>query len=407
MPRYRYTATAEDGRRVTSTVEARSEAALRASLLRENLAVEQVRTRPKIEMTLMPQRVSRVEVMHVSRQLGAFIRSGISLTEGLDVLAAMTPDRRLRAILNDTREGIGEGLSLTDALARHASILPPYYLGILRSAELTGRLDIALEQLGAYMERDQEARAKLRSAMTYPVIVMLMSIATALILTTWVLPRFTVFFESLRAELPLATRALLATSRIARELWFVWVALVLLTILLVLLGQRTEPGRHVRDRVLLATPMIRDIVCFAAVERVCRIMSAMVSAGIGLPETMSAAAVGANNRVFAQRLRVVRERLLEGEGLAAPLAAAKVMPEAAVQMLAVGERTGALDVQLRHAASFYERELEHRLKRLTAMVEPAVIIGMAVVVGFVALALVSAIYGVFETSQLLPPTSGT
>lgn len=406
MTRFRYVATTEDGRTVKRTADARSESALRAELLRANLAVQTVEVRRPL-LTVAPERVSRVDVMHVTRQLGEFVRSGIPLTDSLDTLAGMTTSRKLRDILRDAHEQILGGLTLTDAFARHAAIFPPYYLGVLRSAEMTGRLDLALDQLADYMDRDIEARAKVRSALTYPAIVMLMSIATTIILTTWVLPRFTRFFEALDAELPPTTRALMTISAIAQDWWFLWAGALVIAVALVVAGNRTEVGRLVRDSVLMRTPLVRDVVRFAAVERICRVMSAMVSAGIGLPETLAAAAVGANNRVVARELRTVRERLLEGNGLAAPLAATRSIPPAAVQMLAVGERTGALDAQLRNAARFYERELEHRIKRLTALVEPAVIVGMAVVVGFVALALVSAIYGVFETAPVVQPPPGT
>jgi type IV pilus assembly protein PilC len=156
----------------------------------------------------------------------------------------------------------------------------------------------------------------------------------------------------------------------------------------------------VRDRILLALPLVGTIVHYAVVERFCRILGAMVRAGVSLPESLSGAIRGANNRVFDAKMQVAQERMLEGDGLADPLAEAAVLPRAAMQMIRVGESTGTLDLQLENAAHYYERELEYKLKKLMSLFEPAVIVFMGAVVGFVAVALISAMYGVFHSTKI-------
>jgi type IV pilus assembly protein PilC len=320
--------------------------------------------------------------------------------EALDVIREGVTNKRFLEVLNDVRESLGEGMPFSESLARHASIFPPYFLGILHSAELTGRLDTALEQLSTYIERDLEARSKLKAALTYPIIVMVLSIATVAVMAVWVLPKFVVFFEGMNARLPLPTRMLIGFSTVTQRFWFVWATLIALFIVAIVLGQKTNRGRAVRDRVFLALPLIGTIVQYAVVERFCRILGAMVRAGVSLPEAVSASVQAANNRVYDKQLQVAQERMLEGDGLADPLAETAMLPRAALQMIRVGESTGTLDLQLDNAAAFYARELEYKLKRLTSMFEPAVIVFMGAVVGFVAVALISAMYGVFSTSQL-------
>ena len=219
------------------------------------------------------------------------------------------------------------------------------------------------------------------------------------------MPKFVVFFKNLDAKLPLPTMLLIKGSELSQKLWFVWVILIFCR----RRGARVDApvgnaGGCVRDRMFLRLPLVKEIVLFAVTERVCRIVGAMVKAGVPLPETLTAAIQGTNNKVFEAGLVTARERMLEGEGLAEPIADTHLFPRAAGQMMRVGEDTGTLDIQLENAADYYGRELEYKLKRLTSLFEPAVIIFMGLIVGFVAVALISAMYGVFNSSKQLSPT---
>lgn len=160
-------------------------------------------------------------------------------------------------------------------------------------------------------------------------------------------------------------------------------------------------GQRVRDKLFLRVPLIKDIVVYSVVERVCRITAAMVKAGVPLPDTLVAVIHGTNNKVFEEALQEAQERMLEGEGLAAPIIDSHLFPKAATQMMRVGEDTGTLDTQLENAAEYYGRELEYKLKKLTSLFEPAVIIFMGVIVGFVAVALISAMYGIFNQTKAI------
>jgi type IV pilus assembly protein PilC len=402
MPTYRFVAVGPDGDEIKDSLEAPSEDALRNNLLMRNLEVKSVKQKKKFnELELAPQRIPKQEIMHFSRQMAAFVRTGIPITEALEVVEDGSGNKRFRQILSTMREQINNGVPFSDAIAEHARVFPPYYIGILKSAELTGQLDVSLEQLSQYMERELDSRGKIKAAMIYPAVIFAMSILTVVILAVWVMPKFVTFFNNLQAKLPLPTVILIKGSDAAQRLWFVWLALLLAFVAVLMWMHRSAKGRLLRDRLFLRVPLVKDVVLFAVTERVCRIIGAMAKAGVPLPETMTAAIQGANNQVFEKGLVTARDRMLEGEGLAEPIIDTHLFPRAAGQMLRVGEDTGTLDIQLENAADYYGRELEYKLKKLTSLFEPAVIIFMGLIVGFVAVALISAMYGVFNSSKML------
>jgi type IV pilus assembly protein PilC len=339
--------------------------------------------------------------MHLSRQLGAFIRAGLPLIDAIRALGEEASNAEVRRVLGDLGNGLRRGEPLSDCVDRHPNVFPEFYRGILRSAELTGQLDTVLEQLARYLERDIDARRKVTSALIYPVIIAVAATITVVVLAVGVLPRFKPFFASLTtpdghpAKLPWSTRALLAATDFVGHWW--WAVLVGAGILVggALVALATEGGRYAKDRLALKTPVLGQTVWFILVERFCRILAAMASAGVSLPDALRVASGSLRNRVFMRSLNLVGEAMLQGEGLARPLASTGLFPATAVRMMRVGEETGTLDNQLEVTARYYEGELDYRIKKMTALFEPLVIVVMGLIVGFVALALIQAMYGIF------------
>lgn len=395
MAIFEYAAEAADGQVVRGRIKAGNPADARTLLLERDLVAGELQQRAPT-VRLRRKRVSRTELMHLSRQLAAFLRAGIPILEALDLLAEESANVQLREILGAVAGSVRSGETFSEAIDAHPSVFPLSYRTMLRSAELTGDLDLVLEQLSGYLERDVEARQKIRGALTYPAIVFAMSIVTVLIITIFVLPRFKRFFTSLGQELPLPTRMLIGVTGFLSATWpFFLGALVIFTVSYIA-AVRTDGGRLFRDRLLLRIPVLGEIVRFSVVERFCRILSTMLVAGVPMPEGMTVASIGVGNAVYEGALLKARERMLEGQGIARPLTASGVFPSAATQMIRVGESTGSLDLQLVSAARFYERELDYKIKRFTLLIEPTVIIVMGLLVGFVAVALISAMYGVFQ-----------
>ncbi len=401
MATFKYVVRDSEGKKHKGKRDALTEEALRWQLLAENYEVESV-SEPKqfsrIEIT--PQRVAPTEIMHFSRQIAAFARSGLSIRDALEVVEQGTDNKRFQKIVGAIREEIENGVPFSDAVADHSNVFPPYYVGILRAAELTGQLDTALDQLAGYVDRDHESRQKVKSALTYPAVILVMSICTMAAMAIFVLPKFADFFKELDRELPLPTRMLLGLSSFMENFWYLVVLLFLGLGVCVYLMRTTEQGKAFKDRWLLRVPLIGEIVRLAVVERLTRILGAMAGAGVPLPDAMATAIIATNNSVFASGLGVVKERMIEGDGIAAPIADSGLFPNAAVQMIRIGEGTGSLDRQLANCSDYYGREVEFKLKKLTTLFEPAVIIAMGVVVGFVAVALISAMYGVLGAKSM-------
>jgi type IV pilus assembly protein PilC len=342
------------------------------------------------------RKVRRKDLMHFSRQLAVFVRAGIPLTEALEVITEEMGSKFFKKIVLDVDESLKQGETFSAAMAKHEKALPPYYIGILRAAETTGSLDTALQQLSEYIERDMEARRKLISALMYPCVIMGVAIVAVVVLTVYVLPKFATFFAGFHARLPLPTRMLIAIAHFFSHRWYVVVAVLAFLLVCGVFLQTTPTGRRLRDRLVLKVPALGDLIRHAILERFCRMFGAMVTAGVPLPEAMAITADAVTNTTYRQGLQEARLAMLRGEGLAAPLSRSKLFPASARQMLRVGEDTGTLDQQLETAATYFDRELDYRIKAFTSLFEPAVIITVGVVVGFVAIALISALYGIYR-----------
>jgi type IV pilus assembly protein PilC len=397
VPRFSYVATDPAGQTATGTEKAASRDAVELALYERELRDIRIEEKKSfLQFELTAKRVKREELMHLSRQLGAFVRAGLPLIDAVHTLGEEAANSSVRRMMAEIEEGLRGGERLSDCLDRHPKVFPDFYRGILRSAELTGQLDTVLDQLAKYLERDLEARRKVKQAMIYPTVIALMSVVTVAVLAGFVLPRFKTFFASLDAKLPLPTRMLLAVTDFLTQWWLVLIGGIVVIALLIFVALRTEGGRFVRDRIALKLPVIGVTIQYALVERFTRILGSMVTAGVSLPEALRVATESLHNLVYERSLALVGESMLAGEGLAKPLANSKLFPITAIQMVRVGEETGSLDTQLGVTAGYYETELDYKIKKLTALFEPAVIVVMGLIVGFVAVALVSAMYGVFN-----------
>jgi type IV pilus assembly protein PilC len=334
--------------------------------------------------------------MHLSRQLAAFLHAGLPILDAVRTIGAEAENSSLRRIMVQVEEGLRSGERFSDCLDKHPRVFPLFYRGIVRSAEMTGELDNALQRLALYLERDLEARRKIKAASIYPSIVAGMSVVTVVILAAYVLPKFKDFFASLDAKLPLPTRMLLGLTDFLMAWWPVLVGGLVGVALLGFVAFRFERCRYARDGFLLKVPVLGETIRYALVERFCRVLASMVAAGVNLPEAVRVATDSLRNRVFIRGLDGVTEAMLEGQGIAMPLARTRLFPGTAAQMLRVGEETGSLDHQLELTAEYYEVELDYKIKRLTSLFEPIVIVAMGLIVGFVAVALISAMYGIFH-----------
>lgn len=397
MPKFAYAAVGPGGQPTKGVEKAENRGAVELALYdRELRDIRVTEKKGILQSEISGPRVSRDDLMHLSRQLAAFVRAGLPVLDAVHTIGAESENSSVRRVMNDLEDGLRSGNRFSDCLDRRPKVFPDFYRGIVRSAELTGELDVVLNRLAIYIERDLDARRKVKAATIYPAVILVMSIVTVVVLASFVLPKFKVFFKSLNAKLPLPTRMLLGATDFLTQWW--WALMIgLATLVLLTFGVlKTERGRYGRDRLLLRIPVVGSTIQFALVERFCRVLASMVTAGVALPEALRVSTDSLRNRVYIQSLSGVAEAMLEGQGIATPLARTALFPTTAVQMLRVGEDTGTLDAQLEVTARYYETELDYKIKKLTSLFEPAVIVVMGLIVGFVAVALVSAMYGVFN-----------
>jgi type IV pilus assembly protein PilC len=395
--RFRFEALDENGKVVKGTETATSSGALHIALLARGFQPLEVKARKGIlSFEITKKRVPSKEVMNFSRQLAVFMKAGIPIMEALEVIVEETSGKLMRSVLQSIIDSLRSGDTFATAAAKHPEAFPNFYIGILQSAELTGNLDIVLNQLADYIDRDVKARGKITSALIYPAVVAVMSVVVVLVLALFVLPRFVVFFKSLHAKLPLPTRLMMSGSSAIGTYWYVLLALIVIVVGGFIMMRRSDKGRAILDGWQLKLPVIGDLTQTAILERVCRILSSLLKAGVDMPRSMAVTAESANNVIYRRALESIRLDMMEGQGLAGPLARTGLFPGAAKQMFRVGEETGTLDQQLDVAAEYYGRELETKVEHATSLFEPMIIIVMGVVVGFVAVALISAMYGIYS-----------
>ena len=397
MAKYRFTAVTSDGTTVSGVEDALTPSMVRRVLIERDLApVEVIEKKNLLKLEITKKKVPRRELMHFSRQMAVFMRAGIPVLEALEVQTEEMGDKVFQRVLAEMADSLRAGSTFAGAAEEHPEAFPPYYLGILGSAELTGNLDVVLDQLADYIDRDVETSRKIKSALIYPMIVMVMALLAIVVITAFVLPKFATFFSSLNAKLPLPTRMLMGFANFVKNDWEIIVLFFLAISVVVVLGIVTERGREIRDRIFLRIPALGDLIRTAILERFCRILCSMVAAGVPLPDALQVTTDTTTNVVYRKGLAEAREGMMRGEGFAGPLAASGLFPSAARHMFLVGESTGTMDDQLESAAVYFDRDLDYKLKQFIALFEPAVILFVGLVVGFVAIALVSAMYGIYR-----------
>jgi type IV pilus assembly protein PilC len=400
MPKFAYRAYTPDGPLEEKVITAAALADVRGHLVGRGYRVVSIKEDTKqgsLLYRLFPSffKVRNTEVYLFCRQMAAFVRAGVPITDGIRLIgeeASPGFSVALGAIVED----LDRGLSLSAALQKHPKVFNRLFIDMIHAAEMSGNLDGVLLQVAAYMQRAESALKKLRNAMIYPAIVMVLAIVVSTILVVFVLPQFVILFDAFHADLPLPTKMLIAVGKFGKEYPLFIVGGVLAVGLFVFAALKTPAGRTARDRLILKTPVIGPIVLYAVVERFCRTLATMLSAGIPIGQTFDVAIASTGNIRFQKGLQAVRERMISGDGFSAPLASTELFPRMMLRMIRVGEETGTLDHQLQQVAEYYAEENDFKIGNMIKMIEPAMVIAVALVVGFIGVAVISPMYGILS-----------
>jgi len=403
MPVFKYNVMDASGRTTAGTLEAENVDAVRNKLsgLRYHvLSIAETRTRRQfMEWFNSIQRVKLRELVLFSRQFATMIDAGLSVVKCLDILQQQSKDPHLKDVIAQTKHDVASGASLTDAIGKHPRVFSSLYVNMIRSAEAGGILDKVLDRLATFLEKEQEVRSKVKSAMMYPAVVLVFAFMMLLALVFFVLPKFKSIFETMNLTLPLTTRALLGFSGFMTHFWYIFLAIIAGAVVAYKLYARTERGRYQIDFLKLRVPVMGDLFMKTAISRFARTFGTLIASGVPVLRALEIVAETAGNVVVSQTITQTRSSVKEGEKISAPLMGSKVFPVMVVQMIGVGEETGRLDQMLVKVSDFYDQEVDSTLKGLTSLIEPLMIVGLGAIVGFIAVSVISPIYQLVGSIQ--------
>ena len=338
-------------------------------------------------------KVKPSEMVTFSRQLALLLESGVGIIQALELLQSQTTDRNLNKVLFDVINNLRGGKSLATALSQHPSVFSTLYCKLINVGEQTGAIETVLRSLADYIERQSTAIGKVKQALMYPAIVLVLAIAVGALMVGFLLKPVIDMFSKLGGDLPLPTRMLVSGMQFIESYGlFVLLGIIALAVVAYLYF-RTPNGRFIRDRIALRMPLLGRLFQVTELARICRSLSLLFRAGLPLPEVMALTTRATGNRVIARALGTVEHDMLRGQGIANPMSREPIFLPLMVEMTKVGEETGNLDESLIIVADNLEVEAERRTQALLGLIEPVMTIGMGLVVGFLALAVFMPIYG--------------
>ena len=340
-------------------------------------------------------RVKSEAIILFSRQLALLLESGTDIVTSLELLQAQASNRTLKKVLGEVISDLRGGNRLSVALAKHPKIFPSIYCRSLRVGEQTGGLETVLRQIADHMEKEVTSRKGVKNALIYPIIVAIVAVIVIAVLVVFVLPTFISLYGSLGAELPLPTRMLIAIMNGLQSYGLYLISGIVIAAGLAVAYIKTPKGRYQWDKLSLKLPIVGRINHLNELARCCRSMSLLFRAGLPLPEIMSVVTQGSGNKVVAKALTDVQEDMLKGQGLSRPMAKNQLFLPMMVQMIGVGEETGNLDVTLLAVAQSYETEADDKTHSFIRLIQPVMTVVIGLVIAFIALSLVSAMYSVY------------
>ncbi len=399
MTTYAYVARDKTGREISETLEAPNKDALLQQLRDRGLYVSQVTeqkatSRAKKKgmggITLFKGRVKLRDLSIFFRQFATMINAGVSLVRCLDVLEQQSSSYRLKEIIRDIESEIEGGASLSRAMLKHPKTFSNLAIGLTRAGEVGGVLDETMERLATFIEKDMDMRRKIKSAMTYPVLVLIFAGGIVLLLTTYILPKFIKLFTDLGLEedqFPLPTLMLMKFSDFVIHRW--WAAILIVVALVIVYNRirATKTGKHYLDIIKLKLPVFGGLTHKVAVARFSRTLSTLLGSGVPILQAMETTAGTIDNDLISDAVLAARASIREGDTIGDPLAASRQFPPMVVQMITIGEETGQLDAMLEKVADFYESEVDATLESLAAALEPVMIVLLGVVVGFIVISM--------------------
>lgn len=382
MAKFQWEATTRTGEKRKGAMEAESAEIVENRLRGDGLTIQRVKKEPKQITITIGSGVSPKDLQIFTRQLATMIDAGLPLVQCLDILAAQTPNKIFGKILTQVKQSVEQGSTFSDALKKHPRVFDDLYVNLVAAGEVGGILDTILNRLAIYIEKNVKLKGQIKSAMFYPVGILVVAIGVIAVMLIKVIPTFEDMYKNMgNAQLPAATRFVISISHGFLNRWYLYVGSLVGLIAAVTMMRRTERGKEVFDRFMLRIPIIGPTLRKIVVARFTRTLGTLLSSGVPILDALDICARTSGNKVVQNGIMRAREKISEGHDMAGPLAESKVFPSMVVQMIGVGEQTGAMDQMLGKIADFYEEEVDAAVSALTSLIEPVMMAFLGVVVG--------------------------
>jgi len=401
MPIYKFVGRDALGRRKKGEIEADSPELARDLLLNrgviliEKLTEETSILKKDVELPFL-NRIGLKDILLFTRQLYAMIHAGIPLVQALRIIKEQIPNRRLRGIVEEMASFVEEGGRFSTALARHRDVFGDLYVSMIRAAEEAGTLEETLKRLAEHLEKTEKLRGKIKSALFYPVFVLIIAAVIVTGILVFVIPTFEELYRSLGGQLPFLTRWIIKASNFLRDYMGWAVLLFVVLVVAVIQGRKIKKVKYYMDYALLKTPIFGELVLKGSIANFSRTLASMLSSGINILEALEISAHTSNNEVIKEAILKVKEQVERGVSLSQALGRQKIFPPMLVNMVAIGEEAGTLDEMLTKVADFYEEEVDRTVDGLTSLIEPIMIVVIGGIIGVIIVAMYLPIFKIGE-----------
>ena len=331
--------------------------------------------------------ISRLDISRFTRQFATMIGAGLPMVQCLEIMASQTDSVELSKVVTQVKEGVQGGATLADALARHPKVFDPLYSNMVQAGEVGGALDVILMRLAAYREKSDQLIRKVKGAMVYPSVIVVVAAGVTVGMLTFIVPVFAKMFGGLNAELPMPTQYVLGISHFLQDYFLYLIVGSIGSVVGLLWWKKTPTGALLFDKFMLMTPIFGNLIRKSAVARFTRTLGTLLSSGVSIIEAMEITAKTAGNVVIANAINKSVLSIAEGDTITGPLKESGVFPPMVTQMIAVGEKTGGLDDMLSKIADFYDEEVDEAVTALTSIIEPIIIVFMGIVIGGILIAM--------------------
>lgn len=402
MPTFKYVAKDASGKQVSKTMEAKNESDVKAQLRSQSLQVISVTEEKKsslwnIQLGGPPKpRVGGEGLVIFTRQFSTMISAGIPVLECLDILEEQAEDPGFKKVVQTIVEDVRSGLDLSAAIGKHTVCFDRIYINMIKAGEASGQLDTILGRLADYMEATEQLKREIKGAMTYPVVSLVMILGITIFLLVFIIPKFAGIFEALGVELPLPTRIVMAMSAGLTDYLFPILMILVGTVLILQWWKSTDSGGYLWDRLMLKAPVFGELFQKIALSRFAKTFATLLRSGVPILGALDIVSATAGNRVVEEAVENAKESIRAGDNLAKPLSDSPVFPPMVVRMIAIGEKSGALEQLLEKISEFYDQQVEAMVESLTSLIEPLMIGVMGLIVGGIVLSVFLPIFKIQE-----------